>query len=127
MQNFYNTMFLIILYYHTNVGIVLPHKCWDCISTQMLGYHLLYYHTSLWYRSNVTSHSLTCIFLESQYSILFSRQVLAQILRELSEGSSLMLRIRLGELDCLREFHFVAQVINSSSSLVPTVCMISGL
>ena len=56
------------------------------------------------YRSNVTSHSLACIFLESGYSILFSRQVLAKILRESSEESRLMLRTRLVELDHSSEF-----------------------
>ena len=36
------------------------------------------------YRSNVMSHWLACIFLESRYSILFFQQVLAQILWESS-------------------------------------------
>ena len=57
------------------------------------------------YRSNVMSHSLACIFLESRYSILFSLQVLAQILRE----SRLMLRTRLVELDHSREFRFAGR------------------
>ena len=56
------------------------------------------------YRSIVTSHSLACIFLESRYSILFSRQVLTQILRGLSEESRLMLRTGLVELDHSSEF-----------------------
>ena len=43
------------------------------------------------YRSNVTSHLLNGIFLESRHSILFSQQVLAQILLEQ--------RTRLVELD----------------------------
>ena len=60
--------------------------------------------STLQYRSNITSHSLASIFLESRYSILFSRQILAQILRESSEGSRLMLRTRLVELDHLSEF-----------------------
>ena len=76
-----------------------------------------YVHSCVRYRSNVTSHSLACILLESRYSILFSQQVLAQILRESSEGSSLMLRTQLVELDHSREFRFVAQVINSSGLL----------
>ena len=50
-------------------------------------------------------------------SILISRQVLAQILRESSEELRLMLRTRLVELDHSREFRFVARVINSSSLL----------
>ena len=71
----------------------------------------------IWYHSNVTSYSLACIFLASRYSILFSWQVLAQILQESSEESRLMLRTRLVELDHSREFRFVTRVIKPSSLL----------
>ena len=56
------------------------------------------------YRSIVTLHLLACIFLKSRYSILFSRQVLAQILRGSSEESRMMLRTPLVELDHSSEF-----------------------
>ena len=53
----------------------------------------------VWYHSIVRLHSLTSIFLESQYSMLFSWQVLTQILWE----SRLMSRTRLVEFNHSRK------------------------
>ena len=81
-----------------------------CTTTDGKQHNGIMSHDKLRYRSNVTSHSLACIFLES-------RQALAQILRESSEESRLMLRTRLVELDHSREFCFVPRVINLSNLL----------
>ena len=85
------------------------HKYWGNIRKVSYNTHITYVSLlaigifmKLWkyilhirYRSEVTSHSLTTLLLNSRYSMLFSLQVFAQILRELRLTS----RTRLAELD----------------------------